>query len=165
VVLEFLGRFERVAGSSAEAIGKLIIPSSGQPLLHALVERGVDPSLINHFMAWFQSEGVDIMQPCPNTGRTLFDISKNSVDISQSASQTRFGILLQSDPTLLEKDRAIFEDNRTHYIVSEHTHRLKIQERLHRVQTGSFPLKALLSDLPYDILSEIVRHCSIRGTL
>jgi hypothetical protein len=163
-VKEFIAQRKSANESMEDAVSKLILPSSGGPLLHEMVQKGVSTVVVTHLLAWFQQEGADILQPSPITGRTMADLTLPYISLTDSSTRTRFEILVQRDPTLVEKHPEIIKHIPTHDIVFEYTERLEHVKESSRAESGSSPLKSFLSELPYDILREIVHHCSIRGT-
>jgi hypothetical protein len=142
-------------------MSKLILPMSGKLLLHAVSEKA-DFHTLNHLTAWFMDEGINVMLPCPKSGRTLFDISRNRISSKDKDVHVHVSMLVQSDPTLLDTIKEIAIAIPSHYVVFEHLYREKHAEALQQV---NLPIKSFLSELPYDILTEIIRHCSIKGTL
>jgi hypothetical protein len=164
-VNEFISRSKTANESMADAVSKLILPSCREPFLHAMVQNGSGSTLVNQLLAWFHQEGADILRPCPRTGLTIADLTLRFQSPSDTWSRARLEILVQRDPTLLDKHPEIIKYIPTHDIVFEYAERLKQMQESSQAESGSSPLKSFLSELPYDILREIVHHCSIRGMM
>eukprot|EP01122_Echinamoeba_exundans_P010140 TRINITY_DN3723_c0_g1_i2.p1 TRINITY_DN3723_c0_g1~~TRINITY_DN3723_c0_g1_i2.p1 ORF type:complete len:266 (-),score=33.88 TRINITY_DN3723_c0_g1_i2:25-822(-) len=161
VINEFIAR-KSPDESTADRIAKLVMPSSGELLLHEMLQKAVGSQLLNHLLAWFHAEGFDIMKPSPNTGLTIFDLTKKNVTLSDNCVRLRVALLVQRDPTLLDRCPEIYKAISTHDIVYESANHAQHRKKSSQAEAGSFPLKSFLTELPYDILREIVHHCSIR---
>jgi hypothetical protein len=90
-------------------------------------------------------------------------VSKLRISAKDAPAQIQQGLLLQSDPTLLDTNRELFKAIPLHDIVFARLDQDKHREELQKASADSVPLKSFLHDLPYDILGEIVRHCGTKG--